>query len=207
MVRYMLWMARQGVPTRVVKLGPEAVQEYQVGRRTDEEIRARQDVEHLAKGIWSDLLTLGQFETASTSKAQRFLRQHSSYWHDPWLASALRFFEDFELPTGVKPPFSQQRLVGKHRIVHGANPYLENDLSERITAASYALKRAGLRRRHSLIAKALNQSPLTRRSSDFWGPEEVRDRVKAYEKQRDHIPGDALVDVSIFTYRRAIEYD
>jgi len=202
----MLWLAWQGVPKNIIELGAGAIREYQVGRRTDEEIRAREDVERTAEIVWRDLLNFGQFETGSKGKTQSFFRRHKSHWHHPGFKPAMRFLKDFELPTGLKPPFHQQPLIGRHLSAQGeGNPYLKDDLSERVTAADNALKRAGIRGRRALIAKALNESPLTRRANDSWEPEEVRDRVKAYQKQRNHLPGDDLADRWILSYRWAMQ--
>jgi hypothetical protein len=207
--RYLLWVAVHGVPKKIVDGGPEAVQKYWMdrylkGERMSEANDARQCVQRTAEIIWGDLLQFGQFEAGSKREAQSFFKKHSSYWHHPWIEPALKFLEEFEVPPWSEAPFHQQQLVGPHVSVQGGgNPYLENDLSQRIAAADYALKKASIRGRRARIAKALDESPLTARPNDSWGPEEVRNRVRSYERLRMHRSPDSLVDESVSSYRQA----
>ena len=207
--RYLLSLALHGVPKIILDGGPEAVQKYWAdrylkGERMSEANDARQCVQRTAEIIWGDLLQFGQFELASKRYAQSFFKKHSSYWHHPWIEPALKFLEEFEVPPGMEPSFHQQQLVGPHGSVQGGgNPYLENDLSQRIAAADYVLKKASIRGRRVRIAKALDESPLTRRPDDTWGPEEVRNRVRSYERLRIHRSPESLVDESVSSFRQA----
>jgi hypothetical protein len=207
--RYLLSLALHGVPKTIADGGPEAVQKYWAdrylkGERMSEANDARQCVQRTAEIVWGDLLQFGQFEPGSKQEAQRFFKKHSSYWHHPWIEPALKFLEEFDVPPGTDPSFHQQQLVGPDVSFQvGGNPYLENDLSQKIAAADYALKKASIRGRRTRIAKALDESPLTARQDDSWGPEEVRNRVRSYERLRIHRSPDSLVDESVSSYRQA----
>ena len=208
-VRYLLSLALHGVPKIIVDGGPEAVQKYWAdrylkGERMLEANAARQCVQRTAEIVWGDLSQFGQFQAASKRDAQSFFKKHSSYWHHPWIEPALKFLEEFEVPPGTEPLCHQQQLVSPDASAQGGgNPYLENDLSQRIAAADYALGKASIRGRRALIAKALIESHLTRRPDDTWGPEEVRNRVRSYEKLRIHRSPESLVDESVFSFRQA----
>jgi hypothetical protein len=174
------------------------------GERMLEASDARQCVIRTAEIVWGDLLLFGQFEAASKREAQSFFKKHSSDWHHPWLEPALKFLEEFEVPPWPEAPFDQQQLVGPDASTQvGGSPYLENDLSQRIASADYVLKKASIRGRRARVAKALNESHLTRRPDDTWGPEEVRNRVRSYERLRIHRSPESLVDESVSSYRRA----
>jgi hypothetical protein len=208
-VRYMLWVALHGVPKEIVDGGPETVERYRLdrllkGERKSKENDASQCVQRTAEIVWGDLLQFGQFEVGSKREAQSFFKKHSSYWYHPWLEPALKFLEEFEVPHWTEAPFHQQQLVGPHVSEQGGgNPYLENDLSQRIAAADYALKKASIRGRRARVAKALNESPMCARPNDSWGPEEVRNRVRSYERMREHRSPESLVDESVSSYRQA----
>jgi hypothetical protein len=208
-VRYLLCLALHGVPKKIVAGGPEAVKKYWVarylsGERISEANDARQCVQRTAEIIWGDLLQFGQIEAGPKREAQDFFKKHSSYWHHPWLEPALKFLEEFEVPPGTEPSFQQQQLVGPDVSFQvGGNPYLENDLSQKIAAADYALKKASIRGRRTRIAKALDESPLTARQDDSWGPEEVRNRVRSYGRLRIHRSPESLVDESVSSFRQA----
>jgi phage gp36-like protein len=207
--RYLLCLALHGVPKEIVDGGPDAVRKHWrdhllKGERMREANDARQCVQRTAEIVWGDLLQFGQFEVGSKREAQSFFKKHSSYWYHHWLEPALKFLEEFEVPPWTEAPFHQQQLVGPHVSEQGGgNPYLENDLSQRIAAADYALKKASIRGRRARIAKALNESPMCSRPNDSWGPEEVRNRVRSYERMREHRSSESLVDESVFCYRQA----
>jgi len=204
-VRYLISLSLHGVPKDVVQQGPEAIKKYRRDPKTAETIRSRQDVERTAMIVWGDLLQVGQFGVANGSEAQEFFLRHRSAWKHPWLTSALTFLEDFELPADAPSPFRQYSLVSRSSATTGgANSYLENDLSERIAAADSALRRTPFKQRHTLIAAALQKSPLTRElrpNNDFWGPIEVRERVKGYTRQKRAHSIEGLADKWIFDYR------
>jgi hypothetical protein len=105
----------------------------------------------------------------------------------------LRFFENFDLPVDPPNPLSQQpALNGREFTFHGGKADLRDDLSERIAAADYVLTTIGIPNRREVVAEALNRSPMTRLSADFWGPEEVRDRVRAYQRRKHHRSPESL---------------
>jgi hypothetical protein len=66
------------------------------------------------------------------------------------------------------------------------NPYLQNDLSERIYAAHHALSRENVEKSRARIAAALevaNVAPNRRRKDPNveWGDEDVNSRIKQYD--------------------------
>jgi hypothetical protein len=204
-VRYLISLSLHGVPKEVLQQGPEAINKYRRGPKTEETIRSRQDVERAAMIVWGDLLQVGQFGVANGREAQEFFLRHRSAWNHPWLSPALKFLKDFELPADAPSPFRQYSFVAESSAASsGANAYLENDLSERIAAADSALRRTRVKQPHALIATALQKSLRTRElrpKNDLWGPIEVRDRVKGYKKQKQAHPIDGLADKWILSYR------
>ena len=204
-VRYLQFLESNGVPKVIIARGSEAIREYRILNQSKEDASLRHAAGQTVKIVWSDLLSFGEFEPSSRREAQRFFKKHSSRWSHPWLAPALKFLEEFELPPGATPPTQQEHLVGRHLSARGSgNPYLESDLSERVAAADYALERAQIPRRRASIAKVLEKSPLARRKGEVWGPNEVRNRVRSYTRQKDHMPIDHLADKWIWSYRFAM---
>jgi hypothetical protein len=204
-VRYLRWLGLHGIPKEIIQQGPDAIKDYWHSTKSPEAIRARQNVELLVEIVWHNLLEMGQFAPANNEVAQAFFRRHSSTWDHPCLASALEFLENFELPPGAASPFRKHSSVTKTSAASGGgNPYLENDLSERIAAADGALRRVAIKEPYEMIANALRKSPLTRalyQDVGSWSPVEVRERVKGYKKQKRARPIEELADKWILKYR------
>src|SRR5204863_264700 len=71
----------------------------------------------------------------------------------------------------------------------GRNPYLPNDLSDRIYAAYHALKEISVKKERQHIADALERNHVDssrahKRERQGWVYEDVNDRVKQYERQQ-----------------------
>jgi hypothetical protein len=202
-VRYLSWLGLHGIPKEIIRQGPDAIQEYWHSTKSPEAIRTRQNVEQMVQIVWRGLLEMGQFATANKKAAQAFFRRHSSTWDHPGMSSALEFLENFELPPGATSPFRKHSSVRKTSATSGGgNPYLENDLSERIAAADGALRRMSIKQPYELIANALQVSPLTRAlyKDVGWSPVEARERVKGYKKQKRARPIEKLADKWILKY-------
>jgi hypothetical protein len=199
--RYLMLLAKHGVPKKAIEEGPDALKKYWESKAAHPR-RSAQAVELVAKFVWEDLLRFGDFPRASNEEAREFLQQRR--WHHPALQIALEFLEDYELPTDVpnlKLPVNVSlpqelvsnvvptRFVAKRLSEQGGNPYLDDDLSQRVAAADCILKQAGIRVPHRRIAEALNASPLTKDLGPdcVWGSPEVRDRVKSYFRQKRHL--------------------
>jgi hypothetical protein len=203
-VRYLSWLGLHGIPKEIIRQGSDAIKEYWHCTKSPEAIRARRNVEQMVQIVWRGLLEMGQFATANKKAAQAFFRRHSSTWDHPGMASALEFLENFELPPGATSPFRKSSSVTKTSATSGdGNPYLENDLSERIAAADGALRRVAIKQPYELIANALRESPLTRalyENVGSWSSIEVRERVKGYKKQKQARPIEKLADKWILKY-------
>jgi hypothetical protein len=203
-VRYLRWLGLHGIPKEIIQRGPDAIKEYWHSTKSPEAIRARQNVEQMVQIVWRGLLETGQFAPANKKAAQAFFRRHSSTWDHPGMASALEFLENFEIPPGATSPFRKYSFMTKTSAASGdGNPYLENDLSERIAAADGALRRVAIKQHYELIATALRESPLTQalHKDVGWSPVEVRERVKGYKKQKRARPIEKLADKWILKYR------
>jgi hypothetical protein len=204
-VRYLRWLGLHGIPKEIIQQGPDAIKKYWHSTKSPEAIRTRQNVEQMVQIVWRGLLEMGQFAPANKKAAQAFFRRHSSTWDHPGMASALEFLENFELPPGATSPFRKHSSVTKTSAASGdGNPYLENDLSERIAAADGALRRVAIKQPYELIANALKESPITRalyQDVGSWSSVEVRERVRGYKKQKRARPIEKLADKWILKYR------
>jgi hypothetical protein len=184
-VRYLAWLARAGVPKKILHQRPAAIQRYRASWRQDHhEVQKRNDANLIAKIIWDDLLQRGTFTTSSNALALAFFEEHAQDWSHPCFQLAWTFLREYELPPGAPELLTSPR-VKSGRLAHPVGDVsVRHDLPERIAAADYALKAAGRRTWRPLIANALNRSPLTARSSEFWDKDHVRDAVRGYERKK-----------------------
>lgn len=205
-VSYLRRLRIQGIPKEVVHRGLDAIKAYyRRPERSAVEMRARHNAERVERLLWAELLQFGNLPVSSKTTAKTFLRRRASDLSGPWLGEALKFLEEYDLPPDANEQSGAQRLVGRQISIQGdINPYLQDDLSERIAAADYALKRAGIRARRRSIARALNDSMLTPLKDDTWGADEVRDRVRAYERQHNHLPIDFIADKWVALYHSSL---
>jgi len=176
-------------------------------------------LDYLAKVVWGMVFQYAPIETASKPATLEFLERH----RPSYLSSIDAAFGLEEVLQYIRdaPPASQSfnppHLRGPHLSVQGSgNPQRANDLSERICAGYYALRRARIRGARGRIAEVLNRRGLrvrVRRSMvNTWSGYEVYERVKQYEdRQRKRAPQgrraetakwrDAMVDHWILSYR------
>jgi len=192
------------VPTKVVKRGPKAIEEYRLAAQEEVTRTSRKAVKKTAEIVWGNLLQFGQFEAATKQVAQRFLRKHSGSVYHPWIEHALKFLDECEVVPSSPAPRRSPNFVARGSSQERANPYLEDDLSERVAATDSALRQSGVKDRQELIADVLNSSPWTkhlRPKADSWGPVEVRERVKTYHRQKHSIAANKLENKWILLYR------
>lgn len=136
--------------------------------------------------LWRILLPSASERVASPEKAVAFLEKHA----DTYLANAIDAGRLVRLiREGPRVKSSKQRpplLMSQKRSVSGhGNPRLLDDLSERIFGAYWALRLSRIHGARRRIANPLNEREL--RSAKLgpapWGPDEVAERIKQYEKR------------------------
>jgi hypothetical protein len=206
-IRYLMDLAWFGVPTEILRQGPEAIRAYWVAPRGEQTRRSREALKQIASILWGNLLQFGQFDASSKEEAQRFLRDHWAFCQHPNLERARIFLDDSEIPPGYPPESASRHFASTRTFQARGNAYLDDDLSERIAAADYALEQSGSKGQHALIAQVLNASPLTADrlpKNVSWGAVEVRERVKTYKRQKNPVPRVQLANNWIGRYRSDI---
>jgi hypothetical protein len=215
--RYLRMLYFQGIPVRIAKRGQKAIDEYKRNQPADHRKRAWH-AENTAKILWGELRNHGKIKPSGKEQAIRFLQKHSIYF--PFYAKqTLDFVMNFDLPPGSKYPIHPPRLRSGSMTVGGdSNRRLKDDLSERISAGFYALRRASVPRAKQRIAYALVRAqikPDPKRSSGRtdWTDENVNDRIKQYERklrkeirkivESDHLDRSHEREEELLTQRRA----
>lgn len=188
-VRYLRILAKRGVPTQIANGGQEQVDKY-MSSLTDEERRRGWIAEKAAEIIWGELRNSGSISRCGKRRALQFLRIHVKGYMNFYAEAILKFVEDFDLPPNTDDPFSHgPGFRSRSRSTQGGgNPYLHDDLSERICAAHCALRREATEKSRWRIAKALEKAgvePSRRRKNPGagWAEDNVNDRIKQFEKQ------------------------
>lgn len=182
--------------------------------------KMRRFLDYLANVVWGMAFQYAPIETASKLATIEFLQKHrhtylSSIDAAFRLEEVLQYIRDAPL---VSQSFDPPRLLGPSLSVHGGgNPHLADDLSERIYAGYYALRRARIHGARGRIAQALHRQGLrirVRQSMvNTWSGYEVYERVKQYEERRRNLAQrgrgeetaqwrDAMVDRWILSYRQ-----
>jgi hypothetical protein len=206
--RYLMLLAIHGVPTEIAERGPDAILSYKHSPKSEKMLRGRQAVERTAKILWADLLDRAEFKPSTKDEALKFLGKYASARHDPWFECAVNFLKNCEeLDLESMPPRSATPFVAKTAAQNRGNPYLDDDLSERIAAADSALERAGVEDRQTVIAQALQDSPLTREQGpkdQIWGGVEVRARARTYRRQKHPMTREQVSNKWIGKYRSDI---
>jgi hypothetical protein len=143
-------------------------------------------LERLSEVIWGTVLQFGRFSISRRDEAMEFLEEHAGTYLVAFdVEAAVKQVRDSTAPArhtqGLPPPNLQSRSLS----VQGTEtPHRKDDVSERIFAAYYALRRAGVRGARGRVAAALNQQGLQTRARGatlrVWGPYEVYERVKQY---------------------------
>ena len=206
-IRHLMNVAWHGVPTEVVRQGPDAINAYLVAPRDEQTRLSQKALRQIASILWGNLLEFAQFDASSKEEAQRFLDENWAFCKHPNLERARKFLDDCEVPPGYPAERGSRHFASIRSFQARGNAYLDDDLSERITAADCALEQSGIRGRHFLIAQALNASLRTadrRPKNDSWGAIEARERIKTYKRQKNSAPVIQLAHKWIGQYRSHI---
>src|ERR1017187_1105668 len=213
-VRYLRLLACKGVPRGVANRGANALREYYESKDYQKDVRSRAAAENIAKVLWGDLSQWGQIKPCTKDQALRFVSRHSETYlaSHPQLAPALKVLAELEVPPPAphepepfKPPSRMSRSLNAQG---SSNPRLQDDLSERICAAFYALQRANLKKIRNRLADALDKAGVPRRSDSTWACDVVNERIKEYRNGQllaeEHLKKwqDQLVDKWITLFRR-----
>ena len=182
--RYLKLLAIHGVPLAILERGQEAIDEYhRIGQRREEgakELHVRQQLVKAADAIWWNLQAYGEFDPSSKEAALGFIKRHLGTYFGK-LKSVLSILEDYGIPQGMRRTMGHPSFMGSILNVAGpGNPYLRDDLSERVFAAYHALPIAGMKHRSPKIAAALNSARAAGR--DDWDWNDVNERVKGYKR-------------------------
>jgi hypothetical protein len=178
----------------------------------------RQLLERLSQVIWGTVLQFGQFSMSSQQEAAAFLESHAHTYLAAFdVAAAVKLVRKARPPVGNTQGLPAPNLLSMHSVAQGTpTPQRQDDLSERIYAGYYALRRARIHNARRRIAATLNQLGLmTRARSETWrewGSYEVIERVKQFEarwlrrnpRQDDTVVKkwrDAVVDCWITRFR------
>ena len=191
-VRYLLWLARRGVPKSLVKSDRKAIDQYrrevdiEAGRPCIKHRRIREQTTRLAMGIWGDLLQQAVITPATADQTRRFLNECQLHLMGyPELEAAHKMIEEFAVPADSDDPFKPPTLLSLHSRRTGGKPY-RDDLLERIYAAHHALVTSGIRPAGRLVADALNNRKARHRLSDSeprtWDDSHVKDRIKSLDR-------------------------
>ena len=206
-IRHLMNVAWYGVPTEIVRQGPEAISAYWVAPRDEQTRLSQKALKQIASILWGNLLEFAQFDASSKEEAQRFLDENWAFCQHPNLERARSFLDACEVPPGYPPESASRHFVSARSFQARGNAYLDDDLSERIAAADSALEQPGIGRRHAQIAQALNASARTADrlpKNVSWSAVEVRERVKTYKRQKNSVPVIQLAHKWIGQYRSDI---
>lgn len=147
--------------------------------------REREMLDRLSEIIWLTLLDRGPIQVAEKGEAINFLREHSKTYLNSFDTNRiLEIVQNLDIPT--KFVFRPPQLMARGRSVQGSGKaQLQDDLTERMYVAYYALQRATVKNVRTEIAKTLNRIGLKTRAGrgtdQAWGPEEVIERVRQFE--------------------------
>lgn len=139
----------------------------------------------LSDVIWGTVLQRASFKTAEQEQVIEFLEKNA-YTHlvRQNVARALGLVRALPEPNPhVAPTTLSGRLRGGALGARRAR--LNDDLTERIAAAYWALRQSGVAKASTRVAEALNRFGLrthSHRSETTWSSYEVRERVKQYDR-------------------------
>ena len=127
--------------------GDEAIRAYRFRARTAEVQDEMRCAEQIANLLWGRVRSHNRHKAASNRSALRFLREHAlTHLTGPFIYRTLDLLDSFDVPPDLIRPLSKPNLVSRSLAAYGGNPWLPDDLSERIYAADHTLKRAGVER-------------------------------------------------------------
>jgi hypothetical protein len=150
---------------------------------------ARHELDRLAQVIWLQLLEVARIELPDKAAVIHFLEEHAStYLHSFDIGHFRTAIEAAEPPYRMAEAFRPPKLLGGGRSSSGGGPArLQDDLTERIYASYYALKRTGIHNARGRISDVLNalKIPTNARpkTDSRWGSAEVIERVRQFEQR------------------------
>jgi hypothetical protein len=191
--RYLDRLATDGVPKEMLPTGRSA-EEPHPRRLSAEERDKKWCAQQIADVLWTRVRTLNSHDAASNRGTLRFLESHAeTHFANPFIRRTMDLVKDFDVPVKDMRARPKPNLVSASMTAYGGDPRRPDDLSERLFVADHVLKGARLPRRREKIVEVLNKSGVqTRRrlgrdpTEQEWLPEEVRERVKAFEKHVQH---------------------
>jgi hypothetical protein len=145
-------------------------------------------LEWLGSVIWGLTLQFAPAGRGSKEEVLAFLERHAGTYLAAFDVGALvRDIRESPPPATNSRSPRPPRLLSRRLSAYGDGPaQRRDDLSERIFAAYYGLRRAGVRGARNRIAEALNRRGLGLSGphvrSPVWGPGEVYERVKQYQR-------------------------
>jgi len=149
----------------------------------------RNRIDRLADLTWGTVFQVSPIEMAKTHEVVRFLRRHEQTYFARYNIDAAT--EDvISSPPPVPPQamFRPPNLLSVGMSVQGeGTPQLEDDLSERIYAAYWALRLSGIENARGMVAVVLNEAGLTTRAgagrAKHWEGKQVAERMKQFERK------------------------
>ena len=184
-VRFLLFLASQGVPTKLLDSDKETVAQYR-SEESVESREARSRLENLAGVIWSVLRQTGDLPTADRETALQFLERHRTTYLDPYdVTEAIDLIETLRLRPDAEDPFVPPHLISRTTTSTGqGNPYLGSDLTQKIYIAFHFLKRHKVKGADGVIVKKLNELRVKHeRKEEGWDYPDINDKVKQQRKR------------------------
>ena len=167
-------------------------------------------LERLGDVIWETIFQVAPFQISKKQQAVRFLKRHAaSYlsWFD--VERALASVKDNPRPRRAEELFRADRLRSGSLGVGGpVDARSQDDLTERICGAYYALRQAEVYDARGKIAQALNRhglrSRVRRDVSRKWGSAQVYERVKQCESRFKKAHGSAATKDQVKEWRHVV---
>ena len=130
----------------------------------------------LGERIWNILLQNAPIEPSGPAAAIGFLRRYQpTFLAHHKVVEAVRVIQALELPTGTEDPFPPPNLVSGTVTATGkGNPRLSDDLTDRVYAAYFALRRQKVRRVGPQIADVLTRLGVERKKGSRAGSRDMR---------------------------------
>ena len=200
-------------PKRLKLKKTAAVVRYMKAIAIESELSAESElVERAAEILWLTLLDTAEIEIANKEEVIQFLEEHAlTYLASFEVKRMVELVRQVEVPKRHKDFFRPATLMGKGRAVSRAPAQLSDDLTERIYAAYYALRRTGVPRARSRVAAALNELGHRTHAKDMtdsrWNSAEVNERVRQFEagiRRRHRVSGGAQGKEQLSVLRNGI---
>ncbi len=146
-------------------------------------------LDRLGNMIWGTIFQVAPFQISNKHQVITFLKQHAWSYLDSFdVDRAIACVRDNARPQRPEELFRPERLRSRRLTVGGpAGTRLQDDLTERIAAAYYALRQTQIYDARGKIAQALNRHGLRtqarRGASTKWESAQVYERVKQLESR------------------------